>query len=171
MPHRVLAVDDNIDTILILSAVLEKEGYNVITAKDGLEAVEKAERELPALIVLDLMMPKMNGFEVCRIIKGNPKTSHIPILMLTAKADPFSREQGLALGANEYLTKPLNPKEILTKIRQHLPPTEPPSPQGGPIPFLLGVAALFCESIRSLLMRSRDFFPLPIRSASHGKSV
>ncbi len=121
MPHKVLAVDDNIDTILILSAVLEREGYEVITAKDGLEAVEKTERDLPALLLLDLMMPKMNGFEVCRAIRGNPKTNHIPILMLTAKTDPFSREQGLALGANEYLTKPLNPKEILTKIRKLLP--------------------------------------------------
>ncbi|WDT81890.1 MAG: response regulator [Candidatus Manganitrophus sp.] len=73
MPHKVLAVDDNNDTILILSAVLEREGYEVITAKDGLEAVEKTERDLPALVLLDLMMPKMNGFEVCRAIRGNPK--------------------------------------------------------------------------------------------------
>ncbi len=120
MPHTVLAVDDNIDTILILSAVLQKDGYVVITAKDGLEALDKAERDIPALILLDLMMPKMNGFEVCRAIRGNPKTNHIPILMLSAKTDPFSREQGLSLGANAYLTKPLNPKEILMKVKEHL---------------------------------------------------
>lgn len=150
MPHKVLAVDDNVDTILILSAVLEREGYEVITAKDGLEAVEKTERDLPALVLLDLMMPKMNGFEVCRAIRGNPKTSHIPILMLTAKTDPFSREQGLALGANEYLTKPLNPKEILTKIRKHLLPTEPPPPPPGALTAsLTGVIALIGESIRT----------------------
>jgi two-component system alkaline phosphatase synthesis response regulator PhoP len=149
MPHKVLAVDDNVDTILILSAVLEKEGYHVITARDGLEAIEKVQSDLPALILLDLMMPKMNGFDVCRAIKGNPKTSHIPILMLTAKTDPSSRKQGLALGANEYLTKPLNPKEILTKIREHLPPTEPPAPPGGmPLSSLFGIVALFWESIR-----------------------
>lgn len=150
MPHKVLAVDDNIDTILILSAVLEREGYEVITAKDGLEAVEKTERDLPAIVLLDLMMPKMNGFEVCRAIRGNPKTNHIPILMLTAKTDPFSREQGLALGANEYLTKPLNPKEILTKVREHLLPTEPPPPPPGALTAsLTGVIALIGESIRT----------------------
>jgi len=150
MRYKVLAVDDNIDTILILSAVLGKEGYQVITAKDGLEAIEKAGKDLPELILLDLMMPKMNGFEVCRAIRENPKTSHIPILMLTAKTDPFSREQGLALGANEYLTKPLNPKEILMKVREHLPPTEPPAPPPGAlIASLSGVIALLGESIRA----------------------
>lgn len=149
MRHKVLAVDDNIDTILILSAVLERDGYEVITAKDGLEAVEKTERDLPAIVLLDLMMPKMNGFEVCRAIRGNSKTNHIPILMLTAKTDPFSREQGLALGANEYLTKPLNPREILTKVREHLPPTEPPSPPSGALTAsLTGVIALIGELIR-----------------------
>lgn len=150
MRHKVLAVDDNIDTILILSAVLEREGYEVITAKDGLEAVEKVERDLPALVLLDLMMPKMNGFEVCRAVRGNPKTNRIPILMLTAKTDPFSREQGLALGANEYLTKPLNPKEILTKVREYLAPTEPPPPPSGALTAsLTGVIALIGESIRT----------------------
>jgi DNA-binding response OmpR family regulator len=149
MPHKVLAVDDNIDTILILSAVLEREGYEVITAKDGIEAVEKTERDLPAIVLLDLMMPKMNGFEVCRAIRGNSKTNHIPILMLTAKTDPFSREQGLALGANEYLTKPLNPKEILTKIRNLLSTEPPPPPPGALTASLMGVIALIGESIRT----------------------
>lgn len=150
MPHKVLAVDDNIDTVLILTAVLQKAGYLVITAKDGFEAIEKTGKDLPELILLDLMMPKMNGFEVCRAVRDNPKTSHIPILMLTAKTDPFSREQGLALGANEYLTKPLNPKEILSKVRTHLSSSEPPAPSPGtPIASLFGVAALLWESIRA----------------------
>ncbi len=151
MAHKVLAVDDNFDTIAILSAVLQKEGYAVLTAMDGLEAIQKVERDLPALILLDLMIPKMSGFEVCQALKANSKTRHIPILMLTAKTDSLSRLHGLSLGASEYLTKPLNPREILQKIKEHLPPAEPPPPSGGPIVPLLGAAPLFWELIRAML--------------------
>jgi CheY-like chemotaxis protein len=165
MPYKVLAVDDNLDTILILSTVLEKEGYTVITARDGLEAIEKVQSDLPALILLDLMMPKMNGFDVCRAVKENPKTRHIPILILTAKTDPLSREQGLALGAKEYLTKPLNPREILTKVKEHLPSTEPPAPPPGAPVALFGIAALLWESIRT----SAAFFEL--RSSSTNNTL
>lgn len=118
---KILAVDDIMDTIRILSAVLEKAGYTVITAMDGLEAIQKAERERPALILLDLMLPKKSGFEVCQELKKNSNTRDIPILMITAKVDPLSRKNGLALGACEYLTKPLNPREILQKVKEHLP--------------------------------------------------
>lgn len=143
MPHKILAADDNFDSIFILSAVLKKEGYAVITATNGLDAIRKAEGEHPDLILLDVMMPTANGFEVCRALKENPNTREIPILMLTAKTDLPSQEEGFALGASEYITKPFNPKQVLEKIRQHLPESSgPPSPEGGALPFLAGIAAL-----------------------------
>lgn len=129
MPYKILVADDNRDTIMILSTLLEREGYLVITAADGVEAMRRAEDEKPALILIDIMMPKKNGFEVCRELKGNPKMKEIPILIITAKTDPLSREDGFALGACEYITKPLNPRQILQKVKEHLPPhrTFPPS--------------------------------------------
>lgn len=126
--QKILAVDDIMDTIHILSAVLEKAGYTVITAMDGLEAIEKAERERPALILLDLMLPKKDGFEVCQALKEDARTKNIPIVMITARTDSLSRKNGLAVGASEYLTKPLNPRDILKKVREHLPPSAEPVP-------------------------------------------
>ena len=116
MGYKILAVDDNKDTIAILSLLLNKEGYQVITAMDGLEAIQRAEQEQPALILLDVMIPKKDGFEVCRAIKENARTKEIPIIFITAKIDLATHRQGLALGGCEYLTKPLNPREILQTV-------------------------------------------------------
>ena len=127
MGHKILAVDDNKDTIAILSLLLRKEGYQVVTAMDGLEAIHQAEQELPALILLDVMIPKKDGIEVCRMIKENSITKEIPILFLTAKVDLATYQRGLAVGGCEYIIKPINPRQILQIIKKHIPAEPPPS--------------------------------------------
>jgi len=151
MPYKILVADDNRDTIMILSTLLEKEGYRVITASDGLEAIQRTEAERPALILVDIMMPKKNGFEVCKEVKKNPRTKEIPVLIITAKTDPVSRENGFALGACEYITKPLSPRQILQKIKEHLPPNEtlPPSGLAAVITFF-GLAEPLWKTLRAL---------------------
>ncbi len=151
MSQKILVADDNQDTVLILSAILRKEGYAVITATDGLAAIQSATREMPALILLDIMMPQKDGFEVCTAIKENPRTKDIPIVMLTAKSDVFSRAHGFALGVCEFMTKPLNPRQVLQKVKENLPPDES-NPPGKPamIASLIGAAPLLWDSLRGL---------------------
>ncbi len=139
MSKKVLIVDDNQDAIHILTAVLKRGGYLVSIAKNGSEAIEKVGQERPALILLDIMMPKMDGFEVCQEIKGNEETRHIPILMLTARKDPESRKRGIEMGASEYLVKPIHPAEVLRKVQEYLGEdrSSPPSSKSVFSPFLL----------------------------------
>jgi DNA-binding response OmpR family regulator len=139
MAKRVLIVDDNQDALHILSAVLNRGGYLVSIAKNGMEAIEKVREENPALILLDIMMPKMDGFEVCKEIKSRSETSRIPILMITARKDPESRKRGLEVGASEYLVKPIHPAEVLRKVQEYLgnDSSSPPSPKSFFLPFLL----------------------------------
>lgn len=139
MSKRVLIVDDNQDAIHILSAVLKRGGYAVSVAKNGAEAVEMVRQDHPALILLDIMMPKMDGFEVCQEIKGSPETRGIPILMITARKDPESRKRGLEVGASEYLVKPIHPAEVLRKVQEYLGDdrSSPPSLKSIFLPFLL----------------------------------
>ena len=115
---KVLVVDDNQDAMNIMASILKIAGYSVITAKDGLEAMHKIQRENPALILLDVTMPEMDGFAVCESVKRNPKFSHIPIFMISANTDPASRKRGLQAGAHDFITKPINPAETLRKIRE-----------------------------------------------------
>lgn len=114
---KVLVVDDNPDAIEIMTAILKTAGYSVITAKDGLEAMHKIQRENPAVILLDITMPELDGFAVCRSVKMNPKFAHIPILMISAKTDTASIQQGLDAGAHDFITKPINPADTLRKIK------------------------------------------------------
>lgn len=139
MSKKVLIVDDNQDAIHILTAVLKRGGYLVSVAKNGAEAIEKVHQESPALILLDIMMPKMDGFEVCQEIKGSEETRNIPVLMITARKDPESRKRGLEVGASEYLVKPIHPAEVLRKVQEYLGDdrTSPPSLKSFFFPFLL----------------------------------
>lgn len=121
MERKVLIVDDHPDAINILTVILTKGGYQPVSAKDGVEALQKINDEHPELVLLDVMMPKMDGYEVCQAVKADPMLRHIPILMLSAKTDPASKERGRALGAADYLTKPINPTEILNKVREYIP--------------------------------------------------
>ncbi|MDN5310122.1 MAG: two-component system, OmpR family, alkaline phosphatase synthesis response regulator PhoP [Methanolobus sp.] len=118
--EKILIVDEEIDASTALKVALEAEGYNVIEALDGYEGIRKAKSETPDVILLDIMMPVMDGFEVCRRLKADPVSSHIPVIMLTAKGEVDDKVEGLELGADDYVTKPFNLKELKARIRMVL---------------------------------------------------
>jgi two-component system, OmpR family, alkaline phosphatase synthesis response regulator PhoP len=115
MNQKVLVVDDEISIVTLLKFNLEKSGYSVITAFDGEEAVYLAETNYPDFIVLDLMLPKLDGLEVCKLLRQ--KQILIPILMLTAKDDEFDKVLGLEIGADDYMTKPFSPREVVARVK------------------------------------------------------
>jgi DNA-binding response OmpR family regulator len=116
--NKILIVEDEQDVVDMLTLNLKKAGGFVIsTAADGASGLKKAREELPALIILDLMLPKMPGLEVCKILKNDGATRHIPIIMLTAKAEEVDRIVGLEFGADDYVTKPFSPREIVLRIK------------------------------------------------------
>lgn len=114
---KILVVDDEKDIVELIRYNLEKEGYRVIAAFDGTQAIKCAEKDLPNLIMLDLMLPGLGGLEVCRILKQNEKTAHIPILMVTAKSTETDKVVGLELGADDYVTKPFSPRELVARVK------------------------------------------------------
>jgi DNA-binding response OmpR family regulator len=116
----ILIVDDEPDAVELLEFNLRKAGYDVATAGDGTKALQKAQRVLPDLVVLDVMLPELDGTEVCKLLRRNPATAGIPVLMLTAKAAEIDRVLGLELGADDYVTKPFSPRELLLRIRNLL---------------------------------------------------
>jgi phosphate regulon transcriptional regulator PhoB len=120
MPETILIVDDEPDVSDLLVYNLQKAGYKTVTARDGSVALQKARDEVPSLILLDLMLPQMDGTEVCRHLKADTKTAHIPIIMLTAKAEEVDRVVGLELGADDYVTKPFSPREIALRVKSVL---------------------------------------------------
>ncbi|MXW03834.1 MAG: response regulator [Gemmatimonadetes bacterium] len=120
MRQTILVVDDEPDIVEIIQYNLEKSGFDVIVAADGSAALEKARDEAPDLIVLDLMLPGLEGTDVCRILKQDERTRFIPILMLTAKSEEIDRIIGLELGADDYVVKPFSPREIALRIRNIL---------------------------------------------------
>lgn len=120
MSKRILIVDDDSDSRTILTCILEDGGYEVGVAKDGVEALQEIEDHPPDLVLLDVMMPGKNGFEVCESVKSNPKMSHITIIMISAKSDPISQEKALMLRASDYIIKPINPSEVLRRVRKFL---------------------------------------------------
>ncbi len=120
MRQTILVVDDEPDIVEIIQYNLEKSGFDVIVASDGPAALEKARADTPDLIVLDLMLPGLEGTEVCRLLKGDERTRSIPILMLTAKSEEIDRIIGLELGADDYVVKPFSPREIALRIRNIL---------------------------------------------------
>lgn len=132
MRQTILVVDDEPDIVEIIQYNLEKSGFDVIVAADGPAALEKARDETPDLIVLDLMLPGLEGTDVCRILKQDERTRSIPILMLTAKSEEIDRIIGLELGADDYVVKPFSPREIALRIRNILRRrSEPETP--GPV--------------------------------------
>ncbi|WP_313351153.1 response regulator, partial [Exiguobacterium sp.] len=120
--RKILVVDDELPIADILKFKLEKEGYQVAIANDGVEALEKFEEFKPDLMLLDIMLPLMDGMEVCREVR---KTSKIPIIMLTAKDSEIDTVLGLELGANDYVTKPFSSRELLARVKVHLRNTSP----------------------------------------------
>jgi DNA-binding response OmpR family regulator len=120
MSDSILIVDDEQDVVDLLAYNLQRAGYKTITARDGRVALQKARDEFPALVILDLMLPQMDGTEVCKQLKADSKTAGIPILMLTAKGEEVDRVVGLELGADDYVTKPFSPREIALRIKKIL---------------------------------------------------
>lgn len=118
--EKILVVDDDPFIINLVVYNLEQEGYKVLQATNGLEALEKARREKPDLIILDIMLPKMDGYKVSRILKFDKKYKGIPVLMLTAKAQEVDKETGMETGADIYMTKPFEPETLLKKVRNLL---------------------------------------------------
>jgi len=116
--NRILIIEDEPDVVDMLTLNLRKvEGFTISSAKDGVAGLRQAREEMPALIILDLMLPKMPGLEVCKILKNDAATKHIPIIMLTAKAEEIDRIIGLEFGADDYVTKPFSPREIVLRVR------------------------------------------------------
>jgi DNA-binding response OmpR family regulator len=117
---KILIADDNENIRDALTYLLEDEGYSLSMAKDGSDALKKAREFLPDILFLDIMMPEMNGYEVCRVIKNDPRLKKIYIIMLTAKGQVAEQERGKEVGADEYIVKPFSPMEILSKIKNIL---------------------------------------------------
>jgi two-component system alkaline phosphatase synthesis response regulator PhoP len=122
---KILIVDDERYILHILDFSLGAEGFEVITAADGEQAVERSKADHPDLIVLDIMMPKMDGFEACRRIKSDPDTCDIPVIMLTAKGREVDKKRGREVGAEEYLTKPFSPAKLIERVQIVLGETPP----------------------------------------------
>jgi two-component system alkaline phosphatase synthesis response regulator PhoP len=117
---KILVVDDEIYIVHILDFSLGMEGYEVVTALDGEQALEKLKQEKPDLIVLDIMMPKLDGYEVCKAIKSDPETRQIPVILLSAKGRNVDQKMGFDVGADDYITKPFSPRKLVERINQLL---------------------------------------------------
>ncbi|CAA7625930.1 MULTISPECIES: response regulator transcription factor [Magnetospirillum] len=120
MAASVLVVDDEPNIVLSLEFLLKQVGYTVHVARDGEAALEAVAQFKPGLVLLDVMMPKRDGFDVCQTIRANPDWNDIRVIMLTARGREVEREKGLALGADDYVTKPFSTRDVVEKVRQIL---------------------------------------------------
>jgi len=119
-PKKILIVDDEVDLVETVRFPLEMEGYHVLVSYNGEDALNQARQENPDLILLDLMLPKLDGYKVCRLLKFDERYKHIPILMLTAKTQEKDKNLGMETGANEYITKPFEMDDLLKKVKAYL---------------------------------------------------
>ncbi|MCJ7553588.1 MAG: response regulator [Ignavibacteriaceae bacterium] len=117
---RILVIDDHPENVFMIQDRLEHDGYEVLTAFNGREGIDKALNELPDLILLDIMMPDVTGFEVCKTLVNNPKTQNIPIILVTAKSSAEDTKEGLEAGAVDYIKKPFNKVELLARVNSAL---------------------------------------------------
>src|SRR5512137_1606698 len=116
MTQTILVVDDDLDTLTLIGLTLQRRGFTVMKAQSGPEALEKLKVDLPDLMIVDVMMPHMDGYELCRTVKGDPRTAHLPVVMLTAKAQTASQLEGFRAGAVDYITKPVHPQDLAKRI-------------------------------------------------------
>jgi two-component system alkaline phosphatase synthesis response regulator PhoP len=119
-PKKILLVDDEVDLVETVRFPLEMEGYHVLVSYNGEDALNQARKENPDLILLDLMLPKLDGYKVCRLLKFDERYKHIPILMLTAKTQEKDKVLGMETGADEYITKPFEMDYLMEKVKEYL---------------------------------------------------
>jgi DNA-binding response OmpR family regulator len=119
-PKKILVVDDEVDLVETVRFPLEMEGFDVLVSYNGEDALNQARKESPDLIILDLMLPKLDGYKVCRLLKFDERYKHIPILMLTAKTQEKDKILGMETGADEYITKPFEMDYLMEKVRAYL---------------------------------------------------
>lgn len=117
MNEKILVVDDEENIVKLVSYNLEEEGYEIITANEGKEALAKVEQENPDLMILDLMLPKIDGFDICRKVRKNDQANNLPIIILSAKEEEIDKILGLELGADDYVTKPFSPRELIARVK------------------------------------------------------
>lgn len=120
MARKILLVDDSATVLMMQRMILASERFQIVTAANGEEAQQRARSEKPDLILMDIVMPKVNGIQACKAIKEDPDTKHIPIILVTTRGEADSMEAGYTSGCNDYVTKPVNSAELLTKIRNIL---------------------------------------------------
>ena len=118
--YIILIVDDSPTICRLVAATLERHNYQVVAAKDGLEALAKLNEIRPDLILLDIMMPHLDGYQLCKIIRGNQETKHIPVVMLSGKDGFFNKVKGRIAGATDYITKPFEPTVLLQSVAKHV---------------------------------------------------
>jgi DNA-binding response OmpR family regulator len=124
MPQSVLVVDDETNILVSLEFLMKKAGYEVRLARDGEEALAEIGKARPDLVLLDVMMPKRNGFDVCEAIRANPEWRAVRVILLTAKGRDIEREKGLALGADDYITKPFSTREVVERVTAWIGPAK-----------------------------------------------
>lgn len=124
MKPTILVADDEPSIVLSLQVLLQKAGFDVRVARDGEEALQSVEASPPDLVLLDAMMPKRDGFDVCQSLRANPAFQALPIIMLTAKSRDVERQKGMALGATDYITKPFSTRDLVTIVRKYLTPQD-----------------------------------------------
>lgn len=120
MAKKILIADDEQNIVISIEFLLRREGFDVVVAGDGEEALAKARAERPDLVLLDVMMPKMNGFDVCQALRADPELADMRVMMLTAKGRETEVSKGLGLGADAYMTKPFSTKELVAQVRSLL---------------------------------------------------
>ncbi|MBI3812579.1 MAG: response regulator transcription factor [Nitrospirae bacterium] len=117
MPKKIVVIEDEPDIIGLVTLYLEKEGYRVTAVRDGVKGFQHLRTEPPDLLILDIMLPEMDGLEICRRVRADSKTAALPIIMLTAKGEESDKIVGLELGADDYLVKPFSPKELVARVK------------------------------------------------------
>ncbi len=116
MSKKILVVEDDLGSLRLMTFALEQEGYEILTASDGFAGLKAAQNEHPDLIILDVMLPGLDGYEICRRLRQQPQTAAVPIIFLSARAGQGDKDVGLRMGANAYLAKPADPSTILAKV-------------------------------------------------------
>jgi DNA-binding response OmpR family regulator len=157
MRKKILIVDDEPDALELIEFNLRADGFDVSSAADGAEALKKARALSPDLVVLDIMLPEMDGLEVCKILRNDTKTAAIPIIMLTARAAELDRVLGLELGADDYITKPFSPRELVLRIKKQL---QRPDVSRGKEQFRVGDLAIDIPR-HSVTLKGKPIFLTP----------